>query len=273
MFYKILLKDYKNSYDKLKRPFLKNDYYQFLKEKEEPIKFFFQYLKEFVVKCLTASPLLGLDLSFLVKSDEDCSFFDILRITNDYSLKFNIFYLFVKMQNPFFFEKVSPSSIKNTYLEFFYDFIILYSDDKHMKWMNFNGKQENFSFLEYQPRIVALQKNKEIRLADKDFKEENGEKKLFDLEEIYKKYLESIEKDKLLLPNPNGFIEFLLNEAANLYPDLNLSYKHQEEIKLAINFFYFGNFNNPKDLDEKNNKFYFFLFCFISYENTKIGNS
>ena len=88
-----LLNDYKNSFNKLKQPILNDEFTQFIKEKETPLKLFFQYLKEYLLKLTNSTSIYNYELLFLTKSYDNCSICDIFAITQDFSLKYNISYI------------------------------------------------------------------------------------------------------------------------------------------------------------------------------------
>lgn len=271
-FYKILLIDYQTSYEKLQRPFLKAEYFRFVKEKEEPLKLFFQYLKEHMHKCLTSSELTSLDLLFITKKYDEFSFYDILSNTFDFSLRYNILWVVYKMTNSSFFEKL-PSTIANTHYSLFYEFTFLHSDKNHLQWVEFN-QTENLSFLSFKPTYIILINPSQSKIVPKDFKNtENEDKILIDFEETYEKYLKNTQNEKEeIIPHPSDYLEFVLKIIKEKNPKLEITSQMSEEIKLIFYFNYMKDFEQrtmSNDVTEKNDLFYFFLNCYLCHELMK----
>ena len=138
------LKDYKLSFEKLKRPFETKEYEDFIKEKETLLKLYFRHLKEYILKLSIQTVVMNFELSYLMKSYENSTICDILTITEDFMLKYDICFVFHIMQGNNFYQK-EPLDPKSTHFQTFYDFLSLYADASSLKWMDFFNKEDLFS--------------------------------------------------------------------------------------------------------------------------------
>ena len=137
------LKDYKIGFEKLQRPLLTDEYSNFIKEKEIPLKLYFQYLKEYLWKLTTQTTVTNYQLNYLLKGYDDCSICDIFAITDDFTLKFNICYILKKMQNTFDQNEINNLKM-NSHYQTLYDILVIYSSASELKWIDFSNVEDPF---------------------------------------------------------------------------------------------------------------------------------
>jgi len=243
------LKDYKLSFEKLKRPFETKEYEDFIKEKETLLKLYFRHLKEYILKLSIQTVVMNFELSYLMKSYENSTICDILTITEDFMLKYDICFVFHIMQGNNFYQK-EPLDPKSTHFQTFYDFLSLYADASSLKWMDFFNKEDLFS-MNKKPIFLTFQKEKPAFCS-----ESNENDIILNLEEEFQNY--SL-KTSLFHRNSIGFQEFIHEVLKEKKPEIKLDFKLAEEIKLISQFFYFEEIKNKEEKPELKNKLMFFL--------------
>lgn len=262
--FKSLLLDYKTSYDKLKRPILKDEIKEFIKEKETPVKLYFQYLKEYLFKMVTSTNVANYSLFFLTESYKNYSICDIFAITNDFSLKYNILYALFKISTVFV--ATIPEDIKSTHYKTLYDIFLLYSDSSQLKWVDFSSNNL-LSFLGEKPKYLIIQSKNEIFFISEKEKNNYNIEIIINLEEEHENYIKSLQEDVNLDANPNDYVERIVSILKEKHPNTISGFKLKEEIKLAAAIHYLKDFEDK--ITYKRNLNYFYLGCYLSHEIIK----
>ena len=263
--YITLLKDYKYSFDNLKRPFINEEYSYFLEKKEKPLKIYFQLLKEYIFKLQTTTNVQNIKFYYLIRNYENCSICDILTTTNDFSLKFNILYLLNKDASDNLFETASVENLNSTHYQILYEFLFVYSDPLHLKFLDFHLKNR-LNLIKEKPKYLAVIDNEIQFIYINDCNQVDIETR-FDLEEQFlnfKKIYQN-DKDENLHLNPQAFKEFLDSVIKKKYPAINIDCKILEEIKVFFFIFHCTDGNYKVNLE------YFFLVCCMCENNISLS--
>lgn len=220
------LKDYKLSYQNLPKPLSQVKYQEFITQKEGPLKRFFQCLKEYTWKLLKYGNVASYELYWVTKNYDDCSIGDVLAISEDFCLMYDILFVLWKFDGNGFF-LVDPPKAKETHFQKIWDFLYLFADSSGLKWADFSNKT-GFKF-EKKPRFLVILEENNGLLSEKP---EN--KETLDLEQEFSDFNKVSEENKEQERGSNEFIHFLVEKGK-----VNLDLKTKTEIKLAMNVFYY----------------------------------
>lgn len=220
------LKDYKVSFENLPKPLSQERYQEFIKQKEGPLKRLFKCLKEYIWKLQKYGNIISYELHWVTKNYDDCSICDVLAISEDFCLMYDILFVLWKFDGNGFF-LVDPPKAKETHFQKLWDFLFLYADSSGLKWVDLS-KKEGYKF-EKKPRFLIIGEETNGLLC-----EEPENKEALDLEQEFTVFNKIFEENKSQEKGPNEFIHFLVEKGK-----VSLCYKTKAEIKIAMNMFYY----------------------------------
>ena len=263
------LKDYKIGFEKLQRPLLTDEYSNFIKEKEIPLKLYFQYLKEYLWKLTTQTTVTNYQLNYLLKGYDDCSICDIFAITDDFTLKFNICYILKKMQNTFDQNEINNLKM-NSHYQTLYDILVIYSSASELKWIDFSNVDDPF-VVKFRPMFLTLAEFNLIECTEVE-----KETLILNLEKEFAIYSNLCKSNEKFSWSPLAYQEYIRLTLSDRHPDLKITFRLMEEIKLISIFFFFDEFKNQETNKKLKNKWiYFILTTFLCTEilkSSKLNN-
>ena len=238
------LKDYKVSFGNLPKPLSQENYQEFVRQKEGPLKRFFKCLKEYIWKLQKYGNIISYELQWVTKKYDECSICDVLAISEDFCLMYDILFVLWKFDGNGFF-LVDPPKAKETHFQKLWDFLLLFAGSSGLKWADFS-KKEGFKF-EKKPRFLIIGEENDGLLC-----ENPKNKKALDLEQEFTDFNNIFEEKKATERGSNIFIHFLIEKGK-----VRLRFKTKVEIKLAMNLFYYE--------DPKQNQLCKEFICLASY--------
>ena len=241
--------DYKASYDKLKKPFIKQEYTDFILKKEATLKLFFKYLKEYISTCAKTI----YEPFYLIQIYENCSICDILSITGDFSLKFDILFTLSKFPGSKFYLS-DPQNPTKSHFNNLFDFLSLYGDIEELLWADFWKKQGPLEIIKKEIFLVFDEKSNFLRLDI----EKTKNKLILNLNEEIENSSKKIQENNDMFRSPSNFVYFIEEKIKISHPEVKVEVKLTEEIKLIVDLFYLNDNDNSK-----NNLIYFYFITFL----------
>ena len=190
----------------------------FPSEQEAKIKLFFKFLKEYIWKLKKYGSIASFELQWLIQDYEGFSICDILAISDDFALKYDILYLLWKFNgNTFINDK--PPNPKSSHFQKLWEYLFLYADASRFKWVE-ECKKPIFVIIDNETNGIFLSENSENEEA-------------INLEHEFQDFSEFLKKNIYFKQSPNDFVRYLLEKGK-----YQLSFKVREEIKMAITLYY-----------------------------------